>query len=134
LNRKLISKEKNFEESKKSFEKTIEEYKNKMNDLIRFNDCSTLKIKELEDLRENLREMIRKIESENIELNSEYRKKQEMFENEKILTIDLQSKLDKMRLNLQTLSLMFQDLRKIKDIHKDQFDNFFSNLYKFYKE
>ncbi len=91
MTRKLNGKEKAFEESKKNFEKIIDEYKIQMSDLIRFNDCSTIKIKELEDQRNNMREMLKKLESENSNLNSEYKRGIDLFEEGKIVNENLRN-------------------------------------------
>ena len=134
LTRKLNNKEKFLEESKKNFEKNIEEYKCQMTDLIRFNDCSTIKIKELEDQRENLRDIVKKLENENLNLNSECRKKMDLYEIEKNSKDDIQNEYENLKQRVQILVQMFKDFQNIKENHKNKADKFFNNLFKFYKD
>jgi len=125
-------KEKAFEDSKKSFEKTIEEYKIQMTDLIRFNDCSTLKIKELENQRDNLREIITKLETETLNINLECRKKIELYEEERIQKENILRDHDYLKEKVKMLIQMLKDLNVLKDVNKNKSDKFFNNLFKFY--
>jgi len=134
LTRKLNLKEKVFEESKKNFEKTLDEYKVKMTDLIRFNDCSTMKIKELEEQRDDFREIIRNIETENLHLNSESKKNYEIFEEERRIKEGIKSDYYFLKERMKTLIQMLRELQMFRDANKNEADKFFNNLFNFYNE
>jgi len=134
LTRKLKNKEKAFDESKKNFEKTIDEYKIQMTDLIRFNDCSTMKIKELEDQRDNFREIIHKLETENLNLNSECRKNFELYEDERNTKDAFKSDYEFLKERVRNMVQMLKELQSFKDANKNEADKFFDNLFNFYNQ
>lgn len=105
-----------------------------MTDLIRFNDCSTMKIKELEDQRDNFREMIRKLETGNLNLNSEFRKNIDLFEEERNIKEGLKSDYDFLKERVKTMVQMLKELQMFKDNNKNEANKFFNDLFKFYNE
>lgn len=105
-----------------------------MTDLIRFNDCSTLKIKELEDQRDKFREMIRKLENENLDLNSKVGENIDLYEEERKIKDNLRSDYEYLKEKVKKMVLMLKDLQSSKETNKIEGEKFFNNLFKFYSE
>jgi len=105
-----------------------------MTDLIRFNDCSTTKIKELENQRDNFIEIIRKLENENLNFNSKYMENVELLDEERNIKEGLKSDYEYLKEKVRTMVCMLKDLQMFKDADKNEANKFFNNLFKFYNE
>lgn len=130
----MITKDKNFEETIRNFEGITVEYKNQISELIKFNDNSTKKIKELEEQKLNMINIIKDLENQNSNLISDLKYKNELFENEKNLNIVLKNQLENYKIKTHNLYSIAKDLESIKSSHRIESERIFFNLFNFYKE
>ena len=84
--------------------------------------------------RIKLLEIIKRLESENADLNHEYRKQEDLYEIEKNLHNDNKAELEDLKTKIHGLIALLKDLRNLKNIHSVQSEKVFNNLFKFYKD
>jgi chromosome segregation ATPase len=134
LNRKLASRDKQIEDYKKLYEGMVNELKNKITNLMTFNDSSVRRIKELETENFNLIEDNKKFEVDLNDLENNLNMFREKFDIEQKNKFRLQNEVESYEHKIKKLINMMTNLNDFREIKRKSENTIFSNMKFFFSE